>query len=102
MIPGLWDLGYYLIWAMHGRAGYGFVVSLFPTGCTIFFASVLINSVKICPKQDMVLQELRRGDLQFDIVIFIEKGMFNFIVLWLSFIISELFVLVTTLPQMTV
>jgi len=50
----------------------------------------------------MVLQELRRGDLQFDIFIFIEKGMFNFIVLGLSFIISELFVLVTTLPQLTV
>lgn len=61
---------------MHGRAGYGFVVSLFSIGCTIFFASVLINKVKTFPKQDMVLQELRRGDLQFDIFIFLEKGIY--------------------------
>lgn len=35
--------------------GYGFVVSLFSIGCTILFASVLINRVKACSKQDMVL-----------------------------------------------
>lgn len=99
-MPGLWGLG------VLSYLGYAWTCWLWfcglSTGCTIFLASVLINRVKTCPKQDMVLQELRRGDLQFDIFIFIEKGMFNFIVLGLSFIISELFVLVTTLPQLTV